>query len=265
MPSPRLYHTEAIVLRQRRLGDADKICVLFTPQRGRIEAVAKGVRRPKSKLAGHLEPLTRSSLLIASGRSLDIITQAETIDAFAPLHDDIDRLSRGLYVAELVDRFTDTAPDVGELYRLLGGALERLNESRGLDLIVRWFEMRLLVDQGVQPRLDRCVHCDSELTAEGNAFAPLLGGVLCPACRVGLPGRPLSATAFKLLRFLQTAPYGEVARVRIDEALGREVEGHLRDLVQTSLDQEIKSAGFVEAVRATRPLSRDREEGDSPA
>jgi DNA repair protein RecO (recombination protein O) len=254
MPNPRIYRTDAVVLRQRRLGDADKICVLFTPQRGRIEAVGKGLRRPKSKLAGHLEPLTKVSLILATGRTLDIITQAEAIETFPALHDNIDRLSRGLYVAELVDRFTDTASDVGELYRLLVGALQRLNESSGLDLIVRWFEMQLLLDQGVQPRLDTCVHCDSDLTPEGNAFAPLLGGVLCPGCRVGLPGRPLSAKAFKLLRFMQTAPYGDVARVRIDEALGREIEAHLREVVQSALDQEVRAAGFVEAVRATRPL-----------
>jgi hypothetical protein len=103
-------------------------------------------------------------------------------------------------------------------------------------------------------RFDTCVHCDSDLTPEGNAFAPLLGGVLCPGCRVGLPGRPLSAKAFKLLRFMQTAPYGDVARVRIDEALGREIEAHLREVVQSALDQEVRAAGFVEAVRATRPL-----------
>ncbi len=256
MPAPRVYRTDAVVLRQRRFGEADKICVLFTPQLGRVEAVAKGLRRPRSKLAGHLEPLTQVSLLLARGRNLDIITQAETQKSFADLHDDLDRLSRGLYLAELVDRFTDAAGDVGNLYRLLVEALTRLDRDDGLDLIARWFEMRILVDQGYQPRLDACVHCASPLEPEGNSLAPLLGGVVCPDCRVGLPGRPLSGNAFKLLRFLQSSPYDEVARVRIDQALGAEIERHLRDLVHVALDQEVKSAGFVDTVRATRPVRR---------
>ena len=252
MPVSRLYRTDAVVLRQRRFGEADKICVLFTPQLGRIEAVAKGLRRPRSKMAGHLEPLTQVRLMLARGRNLDIITQAETQNSFPGLHDDLDRLSRGLYLAEVVDRFTDTAGDVGDLYRLLLEVLTRIDRDGGIDLIVRWFEMRILVDQGYQPRLDACVQCASRLELDQNSFAPLLGGVVCPDCRVGLPGRPLSGKAFKLLRFLQSSPYDEVARVRIDRVLGAELETHLRDLVHVALDQEVKSAGFVDTVRATR-------------
>ncbi len=250
MANPHVYRTEAVVLRQRRLGDADKICVLFTPQRGRIEAVAKGVRRPKSRLAGHVEPLTRSSLLIAVGRSLDIITQAETLDAYAPLHEEIDRLSRGLYVAELVDRFTDSEADVGGLYRQLVATLERVAAATDPDLAVRWFEMHLLADQGYQPQLARCVRCEGSVSPDGNGFSASAGGVLCPDCRPAAEGRPLSAKAFKLLRFLQSAPYEEAARVRVDGALSNEIETHLRDAVQRALDLEIKSAGFVDAVRS---------------
>src|SRR5438045_4093476 len=105
---PRVYRCEAVVLRQRRLGEADRILTLYTPQLGKVEAVAKGVRKQTSRKAGHLEPLTLSSLLIASGRNLDIITQAETVESFLPLREDLTRLSRGMYVAELVDRFSES-------------------------------------------------------------------------------------------------------------------------------------------------------------
>lgn len=261
MPPPHVYRTEGVVLRQRRLGDADKICVLFTPRLGRIEVVAKGLRRPRSKLAGHLEPLTRTSFVIATGRNLDIVTQAEAIQPFADLHDDVDRLSRGLYIAELVDRFTDATTDVGGLYPLFLEALVRLDRQDGLDLVVRWFEMRLLIDQGYQPQLQRCIQCEAALQEHDNAFAPLLGGVLCPNCRVEHPGRPLSGTALKLLRFLQTASYNDVARVRIDDSLGSEIETHLRDCVEVALDQEVKAAGFVDDVRATRRASAGSQSG----
>ena len=245
------------MLRQRRLGEADKICVLFTPERGRIEAVAKGVRRPKSKLAGHVEPLTQTRLLLAQGRSLDIITQAETLQPFAHLHDELERLSRGLYVAELLDRFTDAATDVGGLYPLLLATLERLEEAESVDLPVRWFEMRLLMLEGYQPQLDACVQCSAGLEPEGNAFSAASGGVLCPSCRASAPGRPLSGNAFRLLRYLQRAPYAEVARVRVEADLGRELETHLRAAITAALDQEVRTPAFVDAVRAL-PGARSR-------
>ena len=256
MPRPRIYRTEAVVLRQRRLGDADKICVLFTPQHGRIEAVAKGLRRPTSRLAGHLEPLTQSALMLAVGRSLDIVTQAQTLDAYQPLHDDLDRLSRGLYVAELVDRFTDAAPDMGGLYRFLVATLAWLNLTPVVDLPVRWFELQLLAAEGYQPQLRRCVRCGRGLEPEGNAFSASVGGVLCSHCRTGEAGRPLSARAFKLLRFMESAPAEQVARVQVDTALGRELESHLRSAVGVALDQEVRSAAFVEAVRGRAPGTR---------
>lgn len=250
MARPHAYRTEAVVLRQRPLGDADKICVLLTPLRGRIEAVAKGVRRPKSRLAGPLQPLTRSTLLLAVGRSLDIITQAQTLDAYPTLHDEIDRLSRALYVAELVDRATGPGPHGGSLYGLLQDTLGRVDADQSIDLPVRWFEMRLLADQGYQPELGRCVHCQAALRPDGNGFSGVAGGVLCPACRSAVSGRPLSSRAFKLLRCLQSAPYEEAARVRVDAALARELEAHLLDAVQAALDQEFKAVKFIDAVRA---------------
>ena len=256
MATPHVYRTEAVILRQRRLAEADKICVLLTPLHGRIEAVAKGVRRPISRLAGHVDPLTRVNLLLAQGRSLDIITQAETVACYPTLHDEIELLSRGLYAAELADRFTEVGGDTGSLYRQLVATLERIEAGAGPDLAVRWFELHLLADQGYKPEFRACVRCQRSLEAEGNAFSAAAGGVLCPECRSWLPGRPLSARAFKLIRFLESAPYGEAARVRVDAPLAQELEDHLRDAVQTALDQEVRTAGFIETVRATHSAKR---------
>src|SRR5580700_1429490 len=99
MRPSRLYRTEALILRERRIGEADKILTLYSLDRGKFDAIAKGVRRPTSRKSGHLEVLTRVSLLLASGRSLDVITQSETVESFAVLRDDLERLSRAIYVA----------------------------------------------------------------------------------------------------------------------------------------------------------------------
>ena len=88
--APRVYKTPAIVLRQRKLGDTDKILTLYTANLGKLEAVVKGVRKTRSRLAGHVEPLTQATFMLAKGKSLDIVTQVETIESFQPLRDDPD-------------------------------------------------------------------------------------------------------------------------------------------------------------------------------
>src|SRR5215216_2252738 len=119
MNTPRIYKTEVVVLRQRKLGEADKILTLFSADEGKFDAVAKGVRRPGSRKAGHVEVLTHASLMIAHGRNLDIITQAQAVETYLPLRDDMPRLAAGLYVAELVDRFTGERIESYPVFRLL--------------------------------------------------------------------------------------------------------------------------------------------------
>src|SRR6185295_19423767 len=116
---PRVYTTPAIVLRQRKLGDADKILTLYTANFGKVDAVAKGVRKSRSKLGGHVEPLTQATFLLAQGKTLDIVTQVEMIESFQVLRDDLDRLSRALYACELLDKFTEPHEEHFEMYRLL--------------------------------------------------------------------------------------------------------------------------------------------------
>ena len=119
MTRPRVYKTEAIVLKRRAQGEADSIFTLYTPNLGKIRVVARGVRKPKSKLGGHLEPLTRSALVLAKGQNLDIITQVQTIEPFLPLRDDLWRTGCALYAAELVDQFCAEQSENYHIYKSL--------------------------------------------------------------------------------------------------------------------------------------------------
>ena len=134
MPSraPRVTRTDAVVLRHRRLGDADRIVTLLTPGRGKVDAVAKGALRPRSKLAGHLEPAMHVDVLLAHGRNLDIVTQAQTVDAFPVLHEDLERLSTAIYLTDLTDRFTVEHAEVRSVFELLHASLVRLARGDGL-------------------------------------------------------------------------------------------------------------------------------------
>ena len=254
MKAPRVYKTEAIVLRHRRLGEADKVLTLYTPNMGRFDVVAKGVRRPRSRKSGHVEILSRTSLLVAHGRTLDIVTQSEGLESFTPLREELQRLSRALYVAELVERFSAERIENYPLYCLLLESLRRLGETDEVDLASRYFELRLLSLTGYQPQLQHCTGCHASLAPAVNYFSPSAGGVLCSACRLteGSP-RPLTLNALKVMRLLQTGSFGAAARVRLTPSLASEIEDHLRLYIRYVLEREINARDFVQTVRHTLP------------
>jgi DNA repair protein RecO (recombination protein O) len=250
MPRPRVYKTQAIVLRQRKLGEADKIVTLYTTHHGKVDAVAKGVRRTKSRLAGHLEPLTLGSYLLAEGRELDIVTQAETVEAFPILRTDLERLSRGLYCAELVDRLTADRSEGHPTFRLLHEALGLLEQESELDLAVRRFELRLLDELGYRPGLDACGVCDRRLEPLQNYWSAEAGGAVCPACASeDLVAESLSLNGLKVLRLLQRASFAEAARIRLSGELAGEIEIRIGSYLRYVLEREVRSARFVETLR----------------
>jgi len=252
MSRERLYRTEAIVLKRADFGEADRLLTLYTPGLGKLRVIAKGIRRPTSRKSGHLELFAHSQLLIAKGRNLDIITQAETITAFKPLRHDLLRLTYAYYVAELVDRFTEEGEDNRPLYDLLLATMTRLAEDPEPILAVRFFEVHLLGLMGYQPQLFHCVRCRKILGPEDQYFDEDAGGVVCPACARETRGvRPLSLPALKVLRFLQTRGYELCRTLQLRPATQQEVEDVLHRYIVHHLERNLKSVEFLETVRRT--------------
>lgn len=191
-----LYRDTGVVLRTYKLGEADRIVVVMTAGHGKIRAVAKGVRRTKSRFGGRLEPLNHVSMLLYEGRELDIISQVETIDSLRPLLDDLDRLTQGLALLEAIEQLAQDRDPAPHLYRMLVGALRTL-ETRPSPLVVPAFYWKLLAAEGVRPELDHCVRCGE---TEGLiAFDMNEGGALCRTCR---RGTAISAEALRLTRLI---------------------------------------------------------------
>jgi DNA repair protein RecO (recombination protein O) len=191
-----LYRDTGVVLRTYKLGEADRILVVLTAGHGKVRAVAKGVRKTKSRFGGRLEPLNHVSLLLYEGRELDIVSQAETLNSPAPLLTDLDRLTQGLALVEAVDQLALDREPAPELYRMLVGALRTL-EERPHPLVVPAFYWKLLALEGVRPELDACVRCGEE--TDLVAFDMDEGGALCRSCR---RGASLSADALRLMRLV---------------------------------------------------------------
>ena len=289
MRSPHSYSTEAIVLKRSDLGEADRILTLFTAGKGKIHAVAKGTRRPISKLAGHVDLLCRSQLQVAVGRNLDIVTQAEGRENFLHLRNDLWHMTCGFYLAELVDRFVEDQTQHYDIYVLLLDTLRYLDadanalqqqlasldaardastdvgEDASTDainrvpttsqqqegqtrLLLRYFELRLLMAVGYEPVLQSCASCASEIRPEENGFRASLGGVLCPQCS-RLWERRLSLDVLKALRYMQRVKWSEAARMRPDTRLHAELEAVMYDLLRFHLERDMKSWSFLEMTR----------------
>ena len=245
-----MYKTEAIVLRGRRLGEADRILTLYTPGFGKIDAKAKGVRKTTSRMSGHLQPLTRCMLQLAQGHASDVVTGCETLESFQGIREDLERLSRALYACELVDRMLPDRLPGYVTYRLLLDTLRRLDKDENADSVLRFFEMRLMDQSGFRPQLEVCVACSQALPPEQNFFAPQAGGAVCRACVPGLAGpRVLSLNGLKVLRLLQRGPYNDIARLKMAPELSEEVERHLRSYIVTVLERDVNSAAFIEKLR----------------
>lgn len=257
MPRERTFRSEGIVLSRTNFGEADRLLTLFTPARGKIKAIAKGARKPQSRKTGHVELFMRSRFLIASGRNLGIVTQAEMIAAYPELRDDLVRATYASYVVELLDRFTVEDDPHRNMYELLVTTLEALTAG-DVRLVSRYYELRLLSLAGFQPRLYNCVDCGKPIEEEDQFFSAELGGLLCPDCQQNDMGAmPVSAAAVKVLRYLQTRPWATVEHLSLRPALLRELERVMTFYLTHTLERDLKSAEFLQRLRQEAALFVD--------
>ena len=157
-----LYRDRGVVLRTYKLGEADRIVVFLTRGHGKVRAVAKGVRKTKSRFGGRMEPATHVDVLFYEGRGeLDIVSQAETIDHFGALRDDLDRLGRAVSMLEAADQLSLEREVNAPLYELLVGALRTL-ARQDAPLVVPGFFLKALALEGFRPQVDACVACGEE-------------------------------------------------------------------------------------------------------
>ena len=189
------YRDSGVIVRTHKLGEADRIVSVITENNGKVRAVAKGVRKTRSRYGGRLELLRHLDLQFYQGRGdLDIVTQAETRDHWPEIREALDRLGKALTIAEAVDQVVQDKQPNQEAYRMLCGALETLQRSDPV-LIVPAFMLKLLAHEGVAPVLDECV-IGGEAT-DLEFFDPRVGGVTCAAHQ---RGRRVSSSALELMR-----------------------------------------------------------------
>jgi DNA repair protein RecO (recombination protein O) len=238
-----LYRDHGIVLRTYRLGEADRIVVLLTPQHGKVRAVAKGVRKTRSKFGSRLEPTSHIAAQFYEGRGeLHIVTQAESVDHFRAIREDLDRIARASAMLEAAEQMSLEGQSNVRLYQMLLGALRALAGHNG-PLVVPAFFWKLLVLEGYGPVVDACVACSGQ-----GADHPLVafdfesGGTLCASCR---RGRAVSAPAVDLMQQILGGRLAAALNEPVSPAT-HEVEHLATEALEHHLERRLRSVSLLD-------------------
>ena len=180
------YTTDAINLRSYDLSDADKIIVMYSKDKGLMRSVAKGVKRPKSKLGARMDSLIANTLMFSRGRNLDTICQAQTINPFRKIREDMLKLMFSSYISEIVANYgLEDDPSSEETYKLLYSALEKISsaiEKKDVIIAVIKFQLKMMLISGIIPEFDTCLCCGKRILNEEMYFSKERGGVFCIEC-----------------------------------------------------------------------------------
>jgi len=236
-----LYREQGVVLRTYKLGETDRIVHLLTAGRGKVRAVAKGVRRPGSRFGGRMEPFSHVDLQLYEGRNLDIVTQAELIDGFAVVRGDYVLSACGSSMVEAADYIAQEGERTNRLYVLL------LDGLRQLAAVPSWpasvldaYLLRLASVAGYHPQLDACAGCGTP--GAHSVFHLAAGGVVCPRCAPS-GTRPLDAQTISLLRSLAASDWGSDATG--DQRSRRTVSALINSFLAYHLGRSLKAWELV--------------------
>jgi DNA repair protein RecO (recombination protein O) len=250
MPRERTFRSEAIILRRTDFGEADRLLTLYSREAGKIRAIAKGARKPQSRKTGHVELFMRTRFLFARGRDLNIITQAEMVEAYPALRQDLFRATYASYAVELLDRFTVEDDPHVDVYQLLSQALSWFADAADLRLAARYYELKLLRLAGFRPQLFQCLSCSEPIQEQDQFFSAELGGLLCPNCQSKeRRARPVTAVTVKVLRYLQTRDWQTVSVLNLKRPLHRDLENLMHYYLTYILERNLKSVDFLNRLR----------------
>lgn len=240
-----LYRTDAIVLGHRNIGEADRILTLFSPVKGKMHAVARGVRRPRNHLLGGTQLFTYSNFLIMESRTLDSISQCEIKESFYKIRTNLEHMAYGLYFAEILRASTPVEDKNQELFSFFLKTLYFLQEWSDLELLSRIYEVKLMAIQGFAPEIFRCVSCGEKLVGKMR-FSPALGGVLCARClEKDVKALDISRESVAALQIFIKKPYRELIKLNLPENIKKQLKNITHPFILHHLDRKLRTLDFI--------------------
>lgn len=241
-----LYRTKAVVLRNRNLGEADRVLVLFSEELGKFEAVVKGARRQRSRFVGNTLPFNYFEGLFFTGKSLDSLSQVELLHSFSQLREDLTKFAYASFWVELIDGFLPINQEAGVIFRFLLAAFIVLEKAGDVEVLNLAFQARLLKYLGYQPELSHCTCCGT--TPKGKLFfSAETGGLVCSDCSFRYRDLlPVNSEILNWFNLLVETDLREVHRLKTEKSDRLKLFTLLSDFLENRLERPLKSRVFLD-------------------
>lgn len=272
------YKTKGIILKRRNFGEADRILTIYSENEGKITVIAKGVRRTRAKMVGHVELFYELNLQLAEGKNFDILCGAEIINEFSHLRENEHLTNIAYLLSEVLDSLTHENEKNLELYDLLKKSLLRLDDlyttsevksalsrealakwentskvrevvcksSNRINLLVPYFLYKIFQIQGHEPHSEVCSKCRQKLAEDKNYFSNQFGGVICTNCvNSDLNAQKISSSSIKLMRLFSQNPIEILDKINVDDKIEKELQGILINFGQYIIEKPLKSVRFL--------------------
>jgi DNA repair protein RecO (recombination protein O) len=244
------------VLKSRDYGEADKLLTVFTRARGKVQAIVKGVRKPKSRLRGGVQLLTLSDFQLYEGRGLDTVTQVEVRDPFYPLMQDLTRMTCAGYMVELAEGMLPEREKNEPVFSLLLSSWRLLGAEVAPELTAMMFGLRMMVLGGYRPETTTCVHCH-EATDARHKFSYQMGGLLCYRCwEIDTSAMAVSPASLAVMRQLLHMPLAYLPRLKVTALVSCQLDEILNNYIKYRLERNLRSREFLLEIKRLTPKTK---------
>lgn len=244
-----LFKVQGIVLKSINFNDSDKILTIFTKERGKIQAIAKGVRKPKSKNIASTQVFSLSEFILYKGKNLYNLNQSEIINSYYPLRDDLNKLSYASYIIELTSTGLIEEEVNIKIFGLLIKTLDLILKQDQYEQIIRAFELKFISYLGYRPHLIDCVNCHDEINSNFK-FSILNSGVLCEKCKLADRfSKPINMETLNIMKFLLFSSFDEILKIDIDQNILKNIGNIMISFISKHLDKtSFKSLNFIYSI-----------------
>lgn len=244
-----LIKVRGVVIKAVNLGEADKIITLFSKEHGKIQAIAKGARRTRSKLIAGTQLFCYGDFLLFKGRTWYYVNQVDMINSFYKLRNDLERLSCSTYIIQLTSEVVQPEQPSQEIFNLIVEALKMFVESKGSSqLLLRAVELKIMDLAGFRPVLNRCVNCGKP--GDVHCFSPASGGVVCNDCkRIDICCYSISPTTLELMKAMLRWNLTKISCIRIDVSILKEIENIMRTYIAVHIDKTFSTIRFMDSIK----------------
>ena len=245
-----IFETKAVVIRHIPLGEADRLVTFFSQKFGKVRAIARGVRRYKSKMSGHLDILNLVTISIGKGKGIDVIIEVDTLNDHSKIKKDLKSIAMAVYLAELVESVSMEESPNEKLFSMFVSALTKLPDLDEHTSVLRYFEIKLLDDSGFGPELNNCLECFKVLPPADHYFSTDNGGLICFDCGRSFEGSKFSIkkNTIKLFRYFQNNSEGDSLALIVPEINSSELKYILNQYIKHVVGKEMKSTKFLDLI-----------------